>query len=474
MVDAQLRRLLSLARRGAGTLEDAQLLERFATAGDEAAFELLVWRHGAMVFGVCRRILGDSHAAEDALQATFLALARQAKGVRRNTLAGWLHRVARRAAVRAKARTCRASAAERRAAAVPSYVERPADGDARAVIDGEIDRLPAKLRQAVVLCYLDGLTTRDAAARLGCPRGTVLSRLAAARRRLRGRLTRRGLVPATLPVALVPPTVRAAVEFAKGHAWSGEAALLAEGVIHAMTWNKLKLIAAGLVTAGVLGLGWGVGPDPTLGTPQAARAGGSDKAEPRAGDDARAREELSRVLDAFRVEEEKASAQRVELKLGLAAAEQKLQRAERENALRRDTQAARIRLEEAGIVAAQDELRLVRLMRGGEHAEIAVCESRVKACIESRRKAESELQQGDEQWSKVFQDARSEVIRAEEALQKFERLSAVMRRGTIAAIERLQDRSLPGGDGGSRPRDVERKIEDLAREIAELRRELKK
>src|SRR5205814_615344 len=77
---------------------------RYVTNGDEAAFELLVWRHGGLVFGVCRRVLGDSHAAEDAFQATFLALARKARAVRRGeALAGWLHRVARRVASRARA-----------------------------------------------------------------------------------------------------------------------------------------------------------------------------------------------------------------------------------------------------------------------------------------------------------------------------------------------------------------------------------
>ena len=104
MTTGPLRRLLGLARRAADPTDDAGLLARFAAAGDADAFELLVWRHGGMVLGVCRRVLGDEHAAEDAFQATFLALARQAKSVRRDgCVAGWLHRVARRMALRAKA-----------------------------------------------------------------------------------------------------------------------------------------------------------------------------------------------------------------------------------------------------------------------------------------------------------------------------------------------------------------------------------
>src|SRR2546423_2967317 len=102
MTAGPLRRLLGLARRAAvDPTDDAHLLARFAAGGDADAFELLVWRHGALVLGVCPRVLGDDHAAEDAFQATFLALARQAGSVR-GGVPGWLHRVARRMAVRAR------------------------------------------------------------------------------------------------------------------------------------------------------------------------------------------------------------------------------------------------------------------------------------------------------------------------------------------------------------------------------------
>src|SRR5438105_10835298 len=121
MSDGAIRRLLGYVRRradpDAGPASDARLLARYATTGDEAAFELLVWRHGGLVFGVCRRVLGDVHAAEDAFQATFLALARKARAVRRGeALAGWLHRVARRVAGRARATAARRARVERRSA----------------------------------------------------------------------------------------------------------------------------------------------------------------------------------------------------------------------------------------------------------------------------------------------------------------------------------------------------------------------
>lgn len=139
-----LRRLLGFVRRtavGSGPANDLQLLARFAEHGDADAFELLVWRHGAMVAGTCRRILGDAHAAEDACQATFLALARAAKSIRdRGSVAGWLHRVARRIAIRAKASEARRRDHERRFASASSVEPGTPNGDLRTVLDEELDR----------------------------------------------------------------------------------------------------------------------------------------------------------------------------------------------------------------------------------------------------------------------------------------------------------------------------------------------
>ncbi len=196
-----------------GLLSDAELLARFTAgagdAGSEAAFEAIVARHGAMVLGVCRRILRDTHAANDAFQATFLVLARKASAIRvEDSLGRWLYEVTIRVARRA-----RSTAIVERARVQPlsrldpvahdRSFQRHENDDLRFVIDEEIARLPDRYRSAVLLCYLEGLTQEQASIRLGCPIGTVQSRLHRARERLRCRLTRRGLAPAIWTSAML-------------------------------------------------------------------------------------------------------------------------------------------------------------------------------------------------------------------------------------------------------------------------------
>src|SRR5262245_8456161 len=161
--------ILSLCRHlpPADGTADAALLERFVAWRDEAAFELLVYRHGPMVRGLCRRVLRHEQDAEDAFQATFLALARQARSVRGGgSLAGWLYRVAFHAALKA-----RAKAARRGTDALPDDLGRaddPADEaharDVKAILDAEVMRLPDRYRLPVVLCYLQGRSNAEAAA----------------------------------------------------------------------------------------------------------------------------------------------------------------------------------------------------------------------------------------------------------------------------------------------------------------------
>ena len=247
----------------AGNLSDAQLLDRFlARSGEagEAAFETLVGRHGKMVLDVCSNVLRDPHDAQDAFQATFLVLASRAGSIReRDALAGWLLGVARRVAVRSRTDLARRRAYEGRAAENKADV-RDDRAESWPELHEEIGRLPERYREPVVLCYLEGLSTDAAASRLGCPKGTVLSRLSRARTRLQDRLTRRGLAPSAgllipgiapepIPPGLLTATVRASLSFveqpASAAGLSSAAALaLARGVIYAMMISKLKVLGA--------------------------------------------------------------------------------------------------------------------------------------------------------------------------------------------------------------------------------------
>jgi RNA polymerase sigma factor (sigma-70 family) len=254
---------------------DGQLLERFAVQREEAAFGALLQRYGPLVLGLCRRMLPDAQDAEDAFQATFLVLARKAASIRRQQSVGsWLYGVAHRTALRSRAATARRQAHEESAgdASVnPQDLDDPSAAadrrELRRVLDEEVQRLPAKYRLPVLLCYLDGKTNEEAATQLGWPKGTVQGRLARARDLLQGRLTRRGValsaaalglwlaenaVPAAVPAALGSRTLRAALGFASGNvtaAVSAPVACLAEGTLKAMFIGKVKLVSALLLLA---------------------------------------------------------------------------------------------------------------------------------------------------------------------------------------------------------------------------------
>jgi RNA polymerase sigma factor (sigma-70 family) len=277
---------------GAGSvagLSERQLLERFAGRGDDAAFAALVDRHGPMVRATCRRLLRDDHAADDAFQATFLILARKAGSIRdAGRLGAWLHGVARRVSSRARLVEGRRARRER-SGARPEAVEASPDAhaDLRRVLDEELGRLPAGFRAAIVLCHLEGLSHEEAAGRLRCPVGTVRSRLARGRDRLRDRLLRRGLAPSMVaalgsvlsresPAAAVPPGVRDAVvasalAFARrGGAIAGPAAGLATGVLNIMMVKKC-------LTLGVLAVGLGLLAAGTAAPAQKPADGGAEE-----------------------------------------------------------------------------------------------------------------------------------------------------------------------------------------------------
>ena len=175
---------------------DSQLLQEFVTRRDEAAFAGLLRRYGPLVLGVCRQVVRDLHAAEDAFQATFLVLACKAASIRRGASLGpWLYRVAVNIARTAKAQAAQRRLHERQAAAMApaNPAEASSLRDWQPVLHEEVGRLPEKYRIPVVLCYLEGRTHAEAARRLGWPVGTVKGRLARARDLLGTRLTRRGL-----------------------------------------------------------------------------------------------------------------------------------------------------------------------------------------------------------------------------------------------------------------------------------------
>ena len=272
----------------AAGLSDAQLLDRFRRragmrAAGEAAFAALVARHGGMVLRACRRIVGDEHEAQEAPQATFLVLARRADAVGRlESVGGWLHGVATRVAARTRLASSRRRARERRGGELASsrLLDR---AEAAATIDPdrwvelheELGRLPEKFRAPLVLCYLEGCTQEQAAEQLAWPLGTVQSRLARGRARLRSRLTARGVGPEAraldaglgvvvtqaAPAAWAEATARTACWFAAkgGRAVpvgaSPAAVRLAGEVLRMMSWHKVKiLVATGLVgTTAALG-----------------------------------------------------------------------------------------------------------------------------------------------------------------------------------------------------------------------------
>jgi RNA polymerase sigma factor (sigma-70 family) len=284
--DSMAQRLLPHLRRVARARDaetgDAQLLGEFVASHDGDAFAALVRRHGPMVLGVCRRVIGDPHLAEDAFQATFLVLARRAAVVRPRHLVGhWLYGVAYRTALKARGSAARRKAKEKQVDAMPQPPISPDEAwaDLQPVLDAELARLPDKYRIPVVLCDLEGRPQREVARELRLPPATLANRLAAARRLLAKRLTDRGVAlsggaiaaalgwhAATSAVspALVGTTVRAACAAASGTAIGLPAPVveLSEGVMRMFVLKELKAIAASAATCLVLlaGLGFVAGP----------------------------------------------------------------------------------------------------------------------------------------------------------------------------------------------------------------------
>ncbi len=277
----------------ASGLTDGELLDRFVgRRGEsaEAAFAALLQRHGGMVRRVCREILENAHDADDAFQAVFLILARSAGTIRhRGSVGPWLYGTALRVSRCARSSRARRRRHERRRGSMDEAANGASNAESfdpavgRAIHE-EIGRLAEKHRSPVVLCYLEGLTHEMAAHQLGWPVGTVRSRLAWARDKLKSRLERRGIAPSLIPAglarvgelavtstpkipissALTESTLRAAMEMASadpalaGTVSASVAALIEEG-LKSMFWAKFKLLAATTLAAGAITAGAGIG-----------------------------------------------------------------------------------------------------------------------------------------------------------------------------------------------------------------------
>jgi RNA polymerase sigma factor (sigma-70 family) len=273
-----LGQVLQHLQRAGGGQTDGQLLARFAATRDEASFAALVRRHGPMVLGVCRRVLGHFHDAEDAFQATFLVLATKAASVvKRESVSCWLHGVAYHTALRAGAALGRRRARERQVDDMPHPQVMPAEAqDWLPLLDRELNRLPEKYRAAIVLCDLEGRSRREAARLLRLPEGTLSSRLATGRQMLAKRLAgcgvalsggalavtlAQGTASAQVPLALAGSTVKASLLVAAGQAAgvSTPAAVLMKGVMKAMLLKKLRMAIGAvmvLVALGTVGIAY--------------------------------------------------------------------------------------------------------------------------------------------------------------------------------------------------------------------------
>jgi RNA polymerase sigma factor (sigma-70 family) len=260
------------------SLTDKQLLERFATARDKDAFATLVQRHGPLVLGASRRVLSHTQDREDVFQATFLALANwAARGRWQESVAGWLHRVAHRLAIKTRADAERRRAHERQGRVLHESEEfRPefSTRDVAVVLDEELQALSDSYREPLVLCYLEGKTADQAARLLNCSPRTLHRRLERGRQLLRVRLTGRGIDLSTglmavgltlapsVPAALAHSTVKAALMSTGGPVAAGlisaRAAALANAAVKTYCLGKTIPTVLGMVVVGTFLAGAGV------------------------------------------------------------------------------------------------------------------------------------------------------------------------------------------------------------------------
>jgi RNA polymerase sigma factor (sigma-70 family) len=437
-INGFIRRLRrDVLQRDAAGLTDGELLELYLAGRNEAAFEVLLHRHGAMVLGVCRRVLHNEADAEDAFQATFLVFVRKASSIRtRATVSNWLYGVAHNTALKAKAMNHKRHTKERAAASVPRD-EAPSEvwREIHALLDGELSHLPDKYRIPIVLCDLEGKTITEAARRLGWPQGTVATRLTRGRAQLAERLTKQwltltgsiaatvmssasaqGTMSACVPASLAATTVQAATAVAAGQAAakgliSTRVVALTEGVVKAMSITKLKTLAILVVAVMVLGGGGAiVGYSSLRAEPQANKQMASSVAP--SSDDQTAR--------AAKADEDGAEAKEAQARAARARAEAK----------EAEAREARAKAE-----AKEAEAREARAKAESKEAEAKEAEAR-----EARAKAESKEAEAKESEAKESQakaDARE--AEAREARAKKARSDKQAFRGTWVAVRGEQN-----------------------------------
>jgi RNA polymerase sigma factor (sigma-70 family) len=295
-----------------GPKRDRELLHHFAETRDEGAFAELVERHGALVQGVCERVLGHNQDAEDAFQATFLVLARKAADIHNGeSLGSWLHGVAYRVASKARATNAVRHRHERQAGRAESVTrsDELTWQEVRQVLDDELSRMPAKYREPLLRCYLEGKTKDEAAQELGWSVGVFRGRLDRARERLRRRLIGRGITlssvlsaaalaqsvgRASVPAACRQAAIKAAVGFTAGAAGlqgaSPNVKVLADAALSGMGWTRSKVVAvAGLVLGFAAVVGGAVYHAPLMNSSDAGHEQLADASEPRPVDESQPR-----------------------------------------------------------------------------------------------------------------------------------------------------------------------------------------
>jgi RNA polymerase sigma factor (sigma-70 family) len=452
----QLRTLFDVGT--VGGLTDGELLDRFQTGRRdvaELAFAALVERHGPMVLRVCRRILRNDHEAQDAFQATFLVLVRKAGSIQRRAALGpWLHGVACRVAACARATLYRKRTHERRAAELARpFSYESASEDVGSALHEEIDRLQERHRLPIVLCCLEGLSREQAALRLGWRVGTVQSRLARGRQRLRERLTRRGLFLAAGTIAAilsseadaatvaVPSGIRdattyGALKFAADSAAAGAVpagvAALTQGVLKTMMIQKIVAVAATSAAVALVGVGItrGQGQAPAVEKASSVQDGGATQPPDRLGALER---KLDRVLEALnersaraeRAQAEEFAGQASRAREQLKQARDRVEWAERLNPLGYVSE-SRLRAEEASLRQAQDEV--ARLSERLAQSQATLQSRRVDAALPKR--AESDV----DRWDRI-----------ERRMDDFER--------RLQALERSRDLDAPR-DKRDAPREL--------------------